>query len=181
MNKTAHIIVAQTSLTALEEIANSLPSGSHNELHYLRIPIDVVNLVIKNQIDVVVTGSCFYETDISTLEDAASAYIAATLGADVSDRFRSPRGGDFSGGELAKAVHRINPRILVLRYSLTPYENPRKMGINGDIEKWNGASPIIALAQDKTLKGMLDNMHWQELIEKYKDSISFYNSPPGWS
>jgi hypothetical protein len=173
--KQAVIVVAQTYEDVLDDIKSDISPENPHKIIYASTPADALEASMQNPVDLLVTGSCFYHTDIQSLGEAIAVYTAGPF--EASKHFWPKRGGHMSGGDIAVASRKIRPDILVLRYSTTPDENPYRFGINGDIDKISNPDSLINLLDDPELKQIIDRKDWGALKQRHSE-IRFYDNFP---
>ena len=149
----SNIVIAQT-LQISRELIKAQLSGKEipNRIEIVSNPWDVLTKITKESVDMVITGSQFYQGLDLTLY--------------------------FTGGELAKQVRTTSPKTLVFRYSATPgYENAVEWGIMGDIPKEVRGPTLTDLLKDAELKKIVDQKDWEALRQKHPN-IRFYDNFP---
>jgi hypothetical protein len=166
-----YIVVAQTHGGVLKSIKRDRKKDSANNVIFTSNPGDVLNEALVNPVDLVVTGQCFYQTDISTLGEAIK--VAQGGINEIAKHYQPPISGPSSGSDLSEELYKINPEILVFRYSLTPSARGK---IVGDIEKWGTNSKLIELIDSEELVKILQEKDWDRMESTFQN-IEFYK---GW-
>ena len=167
----AYIVVAQTHDYVLERIKRQRDPNSKNHVIYTTNPGDVLGEVLTNPVDIVVTGQVFYQSDLRSLDD----FLGAILGGmdEMARHYQPPKSGPDTGSQLSEEIYKINPGILVFRYSLAP---PERGKIVGDIRKGGGHEDLLEFIDSVELSDILRTRDWKRLRETFPE-IKFYD---GW-
>ena len=163
-----NIVIAQTYQNDLDRIRNRVSPDCRNSISYFNEPAEAVSEALSNPVDIVVTGECFYHTDLTSIHDV----LGALMSGSVSQHF-SRKSLD-SGADLAKAVHVVKPDLLVLRYSGTPDDYPIESGFVGDIPK-GGSDAIYDFVNCNELSDILAAKDWKRMRKRFP-KIRFYRN-----
>lgn len=171
IDNNAYIVVAQTHDYVLEDIRRQRNPDSRNNVFYTTNPGDVLDEALRNPVDIVITGQMFYQSDLRTLDD----FIGAMLGGmdEIARHFKFPKSGPDTGTQLSEEIYKINPNILVFRYSMAPRGRGK---IVGDINKHRGDEDILELIDSDELQNILRTGDWGRLKKTFP-KIRFYS---GW-
>ncbi len=175
----AYIVVAQTHEKVLREIRQKRDSHSKNHVTFFSNPGSVLEEVLREPVDIVVTGQCFYQTDLNSFHEVLMARMEAMIeGPEALDRhYRPPLSSPNRGTVLAHEIHRINPNVLVFRYSVAPEEVGE---LSGEIAKDVGAhSDLLRFLDSLQLAAIVAKKDWQQLMTTFP-FIQFYHPVGGW-
>ena len=178
-NEQPYIVVAQTNEKVLREIQKIRDPRSKNHTSFFSNPGCVLEEVLREPVDIVVTGQCFYQTDLNSFHEVLMARMEAMIeGPESLDRhYRPPLSGPDSGTVLAHEIHRINSDVLVFRYSVAPEEVGE---LSGEIAKDGRAhSDLIRFLDSPQLAAIVAKKDWQQLTATFP-FIQFYHPVGGW-
>ena len=150
----ASIVIAQTHADLLSVIRAVRNPSNPNLVSYTSNPGDVLQEALANPVDVVITGALYYRCKVKSIEEKLDLLDRAELEGPqvISEHYRPPRSGPRRGVELAEQLRRIDPHILVLRFTVLPEDGPG--GIAGDIPK-DGLDVLLEFIDAPRLLKML--------------------------
>ncbi len=173
----AYIVVAQTNEGILEHISKQLDPHRRNHVVLTSDPKDVLLEVLHHPVDMVVTGEKFYDTDKYNLGDMLNIFgelKKGNLGPLMEYHKQSQQRPSWSksGTDLAELLYRLNPGVLLMRYSIMPGQQGRFVA---DIKKLFGDDDaIFALLNSPQLAQHLREGSVERLHEAFP-AIRFYD------